>query len=258
MAPVHSRPFFALPLFLAALISVAPILAASAPALAQSPDRLIYLTEEYYPFNYSENGQVKGLSVDVLHMVWERLHLQEQSIEVLPWARAYELASHQPGTVLFTVARTPERAALFRWAGPIASARVVLIAKKSRKIRISSIDRLGGYCIGTVRGDVAHTLLSPYLNECTLEAVSDMKQNIRKLLEDRLDLVAYEEHSWPALSKRLGVDPNQFESVFLLRETPIYFAFHPDTPAETVAAFQQALDAVKATPRFAELMRAYR
>jgi len=252
MFPVHSRLTFLAPLVLAALILAAPH---SAPA--QTADQLTYLTEEYYPFNYSEEGAVHGISADLLRLVWQRMKTPEQPIQVLPWARAYELTRHQPGTVLFGMARTEEREALFRWAGPIVNVRFVLIAKKSKKILVKNLDQLGGYCIGTVRGDVAHTMLAPHLHECTVEAVADMKQNVRKLMEDRLDMVAYEEHSWPGLVSRLGVNPDLFETIYLLRETPIYFAFHPDTPAPTVAAFQKALDEVRVTPEYRKLLGTY-
>ena len=255
MIPVQIRSFFILRLLLAALVAAAPILAGPAPARAQSPDRFTYLTEEYYPFNYTEDGRVMGLSVDVLRMVWKQLDVPDQPIEILPWARAVELTEHQPGTVLFGMARTPHRESRFRWAGPIVNVRFVLIAKKAKHIRIKSLDRLGGYCIGTVRGDIAHTLISPHLSECTLEAVADMKQNVRKLIQDRLDMVAYEEHSWPALVARMGIDPEQFETVFVLSETPIYFAFHPDTPTRTVSEFQKALDAVKASGEYRSMLK---
>ena len=254
MIPVPSRSLFILPLLLAAL-AAAPILAAPATARAQSPEQLTYVTEEYYPFNYSEGDQVVGLSVEVLRMAWKQLGVAEQPIEIMPWARAIELTEHQPGTVLFGMARTPRRESRFRWAGPIVSVRFVLIAKKERQLGITGLDRLGGYCIGTVRGDVAHTLLAPHMSECTLEAVSDMKQNVRKLMQDRLDMVAYEEHTWPALVARMGIDPDQFETVYLLYETPIYFAFHPDTPAKTVAAFQEALDVVRASEAYRSILK---
>ncbi|MEF2232259.1 MAG: transporter substrate-binding domain-containing protein [Pseudodesulfovibrio sp.] len=252
MAFFRSRPAFMVPLVLAALILAAPL-----AAQPQSPEQLTYLTEEYYPFNYADGGTVRGVSADLLRMVWNRLGVQEQSIEILPWARAYELARHQPGTVLFGMARTPERESMFRWAGPIFNVRFVLIAKKSKQIQVRSLDQLNGYCIGTVRGDVAHTLLAPHLRECTVEAVADMKQNVRKLVEDRLDMVAYEEHSWPGLATRMGVDPDQFETVFLLRETPIYFAFHIDTDPSLLAAFQEALDSVTASQYYPMILNTY-
>ncbi|MDD3310732.1 transporter substrate-binding domain-containing protein [Pseudodesulfovibrio sp.] len=227
------------------------------PAQAGPFENLSYLSEEYYPFTHNDHGEVQGISVDLLRRVWARLGVQEQPIDVLPWARAYELARLQPGTMLFSMARTPERESLFRWAGPILEVRFMLFAKKDRKIRIENFSQLAGRSVGIVRGDVAHTILEAKSPACILDAVSDMRQNVRKLMENRLDMVAYEEHAWPSLIRRIGLDPAQFETVFLLRETPVYFAFHRDVPQPVVAQFQQALDAVRASPDFGAILRTY-
>ncbi|MGE4423770.1 MAG: substrate-binding periplasmic protein [Pseudodesulfovibrio sp.] len=216
-----------------------------------------WLTEEYYPFNYLENGVMRGVSVDLLRMVWAELGTPEQRVESMPWARAYERLQHEPDTVLFCMARTPEREHAFRWAGPIASVRFVLIARKDRHIRLDSLNDLKGLAVGTLREDVSDTLLAGYQGVASIQPVARMRQNISKLMTGRLDLVAYEEGCWRKITARDGLDPDSFETVYVLRETPVYYAFHPDTPAEVVDAFQAALDRVKARPGYRELLDAY-
>jgi len=227
------------------------------PAQAGPFENITYLSEEYYPYSYKDQGETKGITVDLLRRVWASLDVREQPIDILPWARAYEIALIQPGTMLFSMARTPEREPLFRWAGPILNARLILFAKKDRRIRIDDFSQLSGRSVGTVRDDVAHHVLEAHCNGCILEAVSDMGQNIRKLVENRLDMVAYDEQAWPDLIHRLGLDPSQFEAVFILRETPIYFAFNRNVPQAVVDQFQRALDAVRASPEFEEILRTY-
>ena len=216
-----------------------------------------YLTEEYFPFNYTDGGEVKGVSADLIRLIWARLGLPRQQIRAVPWARAYERIQHQPGTVLFSMARSPERESLFRWVGPIMNVRFVLFAKRDKHIALAGFDRLKGYSIGTLREDISDTILAPYASANTIEPVADMRQNVLKLKEDRLDMVAYEEFSWPHLVTRFGLDPSDFEAVLVLRETPVYYAFHHDTPAETVAAFQQALDSIKETAAYQHILSRY-
>jgi polar amino acid transport system substrate-binding protein len=216
-----------------------------------------WLTEEYYPFNYRENGVMKGVSVDLLRMVWAELGTEGHPVECMPWARAYERVQHEPGTALFCMARTPEREHAFRWAGPIASVRFVLIARKDHHLHLDSLDGLKGLSVGTLREDISDTLLAGYQNVASIQPVAHMRQNISKLMSGRLDLVAYEEGCWRKITARHGLDPDSVETVYVLRETPVYYAFHPDTPPELVAAFQAALDRVKARPGYRELLDAY-
>jgi polar amino acid transport system substrate-binding protein len=242
------------------LLLLFPPLPASAANRRCPADRLAgytWLTEEYYPFNYKENGVMKGLAVDLLRMVWAELGTPEQPVESMPWARAYERVQHEPRTALFCMARTPERENAFRWAGPIASVRFVLIARRERHISLTSMDDLKGLAVGTVREDISDTLLAGYRDVASIQPVARMRQNIDKLMTGRLDLVAYEEGSWRKITAREGLDPDSFETVYVLRETPVYFAFHPDTPPELVDAFQAALDKVKERPGYRELLDAY-
>ncbi len=234
------------------------------PATAQSglsaPMELkeyTWLTEEYYPFNYTENGRVRGISADLLRMVWTELDIAPPHIESMPWARAYERVQHEPRTVLFSMARTPEREKLFQWAGPIASVRFVLIARKDRHIRLNTLDDLKGLAVGTLRKDVSDALLAKYRDIARIQPVVNMDQNINKLMTNRLDLVAYEESSWRKIAALYGFDPGDFETVYLLRETPVFYAFHPSTPAKLVNVFQAALDRVKARPEYPALLDAY-
>jgi len=245
-----------MPILLALCLAALPILFPG-HALAGPFEDITYLSEEYYPYSFKDEDEIKGISVDVLRRIWARLGVQEQPIDMLPWARAYELIRLQPGTMLFSMARTPDRESLFRWAGPILKARLILFAKKNRQIRIGDSNQLAGRSIGTVRGDVAHNVLEARCPGCILEAVADMRQNVLKLAENRLDMVAYDEQAWPSLIHRIGMDPAQFEAVFILRETPIYYAFNRSVPQAAVDRFQRALNAVLASPDFGAILRTY-
>lgn len=226
-------------------------------AHAESLENLTYLTEEYFPFNYTDDGEVKGISADLLRLVWARLGIPEQSIRVMPWARAYDQALLQPGTVLFNMAKTPERDCLFRWAGPIMTVRFVLIAKRERNLSLAGLDDLKGFSIGTMREDIADTILAPHARNNTIQPVADMGQNLRKLVDDRLDMIAYEAFSWPRLATKHGLDPEDYESVLVLRETPIYYAFHLGTSPESVVKFQKALDEIKSTAAYQHILSRY-
>ena len=218
---------------------------------------LAWITEEYYPFNYREDGVVRGISADLLRLAWAELGEPEQSIFILPWARAYKQAMGTSGMVLFSTARTPEREALFKWAGPIAQVRFVLAAPRGSGVRVGRPEDLAGLRVGTLRDDVSDSLLAPWRSVCRVESVADMDQNLRKLDAGRIDLVAYEEASLRLLLRRQGRDPDAYETVYVLKETPVYYAFHISTDDELVRRFQRALDDAKDSEAYARLLDTY-
>jgi len=241
-----------------ALLAFIALLAATPPApRAQEPSTLRYLTEEYYPYNFSANGTIQGLSADLLRLIWHKMGVPEQPITILPWARAYEETLLDPGTVLFSMARTPEREHLFRWVGPIDTVRFVLFALASNPLRLEDATGLDHLSVGTVRGDVADLSLRALRRPIRIEPVADMKQNLRKLDAGRLDLVAYEERSMRSMLAEQGLDPERYKSVFLLKETDICYALHYTTSPALVIRFQQALDAIRASEDYAALLKKY-
>jgi len=70
------------------------------------------VTEDSYPVQYVENGQLKGKNATSINTALEMMKL-DASIEVLPWARAYNMALSTPNVLIFSITRTPEREDLF-------------------------------------------------------------------------------------------------------------------------------------------------
>ena len=62
-------------------------------------EKIDWITEEYPPLNYTENGVVTGVFVDVLAAMWNKLGIKgaASNIKVLPWARSYKLVQKVPG-----------------------------------------------------------------------------------------------------------------------------------------------------------------
>jgi polar amino acid transport system substrate-binding protein len=249
---MHHKRIFLSALMLCLLLTCSPI-----SIHAQPLEELTYLTEEYYPYSYTEYGTIKGIGIDLLHMTWKELGISPVAIQILPWARGYDRIQNEPSTVLFSMARTTERENLFKWAGPITTVRFVLIAKKEKHIRLSCLDDLAGYRVGTIRKDISDIILDNYRDIARIEAVANMEQNINKLMSNRLDMVAYEEQSWRRIATRFNLPTDDYETVFSLQKTPIYYAFHRDTRDDLVQKFQDALDRVKASPAFQKVLDNY-
>lgn len=215
---------------------------------AASPENLTYLTEEYPPFNFTEEGHLKGIAVDLLKATWKNMGVQEQTIKVLPWARAYSQVQKVKNTVLFSTTKSKEREKLFKWVGPIKVNRIGLIALKSKNIKINDLSEVFNYNIGTVRDDFSESLLqdSGYILK-SKDRVSKIKLNIKKLNIGRIDMFANSVEGAMKLIKAEGLNTDDYDVVWTLSTSALHYAFHLDTPDNLIARFQESLNSLENT-----------
>lgn len=219
-------------------------------ARAQRNDSLTVLTEEFPPYNFSEDGELRGIATDILKLVLEdaKVDVRGGPMQVYPWARAYNVTLVQPDTMLYSVTRTAEREKLFKWVGPVAPNRNVVLARKDRGVRISSLKDAGKYKAGAIRDDAGGQLLvaGGYLPD-QLELSPDARSNILKLETGRIDIFAYPETVFKWMLATMGKNPDDYETVFVLHDGHVYFALNRETPDELVSKLQKSLDKVKAS-----------
>jgi len=219
------------------------------------------MTEQYPPFNYQEKGELKGISVDLLHKVFEEMGtpIASDRIKLLPWAKGYKSIMNDPNTMLFVMTHTEERKPLFKWVGPVAPSRVTLIARKADAIKINSIEDVKNYKVGAIREDIGEQLLlKEGVSRKAIDSSSSIQANIKKLNKGRIQLWAYAEPVAMYAIKEAGYDSADYESVYTLSESELYYALHQDFDEAMVAKFQAALDAVKASGEYDNIISKYR
>ena len=220
------------------------------------------VTEEYPPYNYidTENGEVTGVNTDVVRAILDRL-AQTYEINVNPWARSYDLALEQPNVMIYSIVRTEQREDLFKWVGEIAPIDFYLIALKEG-VSVNSLEGAKSYMVGTVRDDVIEQYLIEQGFEVgvNIDRTSSHVSNLKKLVAGRIDLIAVSDLTAAYQLKQLGYNPEQVLGEKLLLETisvPLYMGFNLGTPDETVAKYQQALDALKLDGTYEQIVNAY-
>jgi len=220
---------------------------------------LTYLTENFAPFNYVENDELKGFSVELLKMIWKELDIKPKEIQVYPWARAYSLLESQNNIVLFATAKTKQRAASFKWVGPITTnTRTAFIALKEKRIRIGSLDVAKSYKVGIIRNDAAEqVLLSSGFPKEKIESVSRFEQNIKKIYIGRIDLIAHDEYSFYHTMNARDSGKDDFETVYRFEGTIPCYAFSKNVSDSLVQKFQHALDKIKQGDAYHELVDKY-
>lgn len=209
--------------------------------MAQQLRDLVFMTEEYPPYNYTEHNQLKGISIDVLDQALNSFGLQPVKVKSYPWVRGYEAVLRGPNVVLFSMTRTVAREDLFQWVGPISPTEIVLIAKKGR-VEFDEENLPRRYSIGVVRSDIGELLVSQRFGSVNLQFSSQPDQVAKQLISDRIDIWAYEKNVALWLIKQMGSNPDDFEVLYVLEKSDLYFALSKDVDKRLVRQLQNAVD----------------
>jgi ABC-type amino acid transport substrate-binding protein len=229
------------------MISIVIIPCLAADQITSAKD-LTYITEQRPPYSYEKDGVLQGISVDLLDMAWIRMgvNLNGSVIQLLPWTEGYEKALTENNTVLFSTGRLPEREQLFKWAGPIASDRYVLLAKKDKDISIADQDDLKKYKIAAIENDMAvQLLLDRGVNKENMTLKTTSTPIIEMLNNGSIDAWAYGETSGIWEMQELGENASNYMVAFVLGDSIAYLAFNKGVPDSLVQSFQEAIDYIK-------------
>ena len=218
------------------------------PTWGGAQQSFLVMTEDLPPFNFREDGKVIGISTAIVRHIFKQsgLSMTRGDIQLYPWSRAYHDIQYVPQTALYSMARTEEREDLFCWVGPLMDVTIGIIAKKQSHIKIHSVVDLEKYRIGSVRDGAPEQLLIkrgvPLKN---LERLALPEQNIRKLQAGRIDLFVFNVQTTQYLMLKLGINPDDYETVFMLKNPKLYLALHKDTDRKVVNRLQASLDEMK-------------
>jgi len=232
-------------------------------SFAKPIDDIIFMSENYPPYNFKKDNKVQGISVDILVLMLKKLKSKQsrKDIRILPWARGYHYLQKKPNTALFSTTRTQQREKLFKWVGPILSTRSALLAKKSLNIKIKSIDDIKQYKIGAVRDDIGEQILLnngvPSTQIENVGGIDALYKLIKMLHRDRFEILSYEKNVGEREIIKMGFDINQYEVVYQFKKSSLYFAFHKDTSDDLISEFQNTLDEIKEDGQYQQIVNKY-
>jgi polar amino acid transport system substrate-binding protein len=232
-------------------LGVALLLFTLCSSVAFAGPGLKIVTENLPPFNIAAGGDEaapSGISTDTLVAIFDKIGqpIDPATIEVMPWARAYQTAQTEPSTLLYSTVRTEERESLFQWVGPIEQLTIGVIAMKDRKIVINDVKELEQYTIGTIRNGAPEQLLKKAgVSDAKFDPISDSGHNLKKLLSGRIDLFAFLVPTTQYLLIKEGQNPRAIEVVYSLKEADLYYAFPKQSDPAMIQALQTALESLK-------------
>jgi polar amino acid transport system substrate-binding protein len=212
------------------------------------------VTEET-AYSYLQAGKVSGAATEVVETTLQRAGLDDYQIGLYPWARAYDMALQEPGVLIYLIARTSEREALFRWVGEIMRIDYHFYKLRERDdIKVPDLEAAKAYRVGVLRDDVRHQYLQANGFK-KIVVTAHNSDNFKRLLNGQVDLVPMPEQDMLAQCKEAGLDPNEVERTLTLGDsTQLYMAFSLQTDDATVLRTQAAFETLQADGTLARLM----
>lgn len=156
---------------------------------AQAEAFMVYGTHDGFPKYYEEDGQAKGIVVDISRYCLDEMRVPYR-IKLLPWARAYTLASRGEGGVI-GLSHSAERQTLFDFSAPIFTEHILLVVKQGREFPFQGIadlrDKLIGVSIGTSYGTAFDEAVAA--GRMTIVGFNDTRSGLGMLLRERIDAI---------------------------------------------------------------------
>ncbi|MFG6430048.1 substrate-binding periplasmic protein [Roseateles sp. LYH14W] len=221
---------------------------------------MLGITENLPPLNYQDDQGPQGFSVELLRLMAAQAGLNLE-LQVLPWARAVQMAEASANSVLFSLTRTPEREAQFQWVGPIARRRILIYRLASRSdLQLQHLDELGGARIGVVRDSAAdRNLQAAGLRPgIELEQGLDDATNMRKLLAGRMEYITLLDWAAAWNLRQLQLPYDTLRAVMEQDAARSYFyGLRPDADPALVQSLQAALERLRRDGRYERLRLRY-
>lgn len=201
------------------------------------------VTEEWRPYSYEENGEVKGIAADIVRKILERAEIP-YSLKMYPWARSYKMVQEKSNVLIFAMVRTAERESQFQWIGQVAPAdSVFLFALSTREdMTVHSLEEAKKYRIGVTRNSDMHQfLLSDSFPHITV--VSKLDHSVMQLLEKRIEFLCDSRKGVTESLKQVNNKRSNdiSESLFLYELVP-YLAANKGLSEEIVLRLQVAYE----------------
>lgn len=207
------------------------------------------MASPYPPYSESYGLSVKGMAVSTLTTIMGMcgMPIGEREIKLMPWAYASESAARQSQRILLNAPRTPQTEHLYKWVGPVDTARIVLIGRKRDHLFIPTRAHLKDYRVATVRWSRPEKILvAGGMEETRLHRSPSHVQALRQLDSGEVDLFAATELGIPCLLAGMGMREEDYTVYFTFDEEPLYFAFSRDTDDQLISRLNQALREIKA------------
>lgn len=222
----------------------------TSPAMAQ----LQLFTEEAPPMGYSQDGELHGMSVDIVRELITRTGHDAQ-MRILPWTRAYHLAQRDADTAIFSTVRTAEREARFQWVGPILEGSARFYSLETRNLHIDTLQAAAASGpLALPKQWYSYETLSNLGFE-NLYGVPTARHMVTMLKHGRVQLIATDDITLDAVLATGDLRRDQVRAHLPFMHTAYYIAFSLKTDPAVVERWREALAEMRQDGSYEAIIR---
>lgn len=156
------------------------------PLLFARATEVKVVTEILEPYQILQpDGRLTGYATEVVKQLLVETGIKS-TIQVLPWARAYQLALRQPNILIYSMAQTPARLTQFKWVGDLNEEKLYFwgLAKNKEKLTPLTLTHK--------TAALRDSNIAEYLTQAgfkNIHLLTAEEQGIRMLFSQRVDLI---------------------------------------------------------------------
>ncbi len=205
------------------------------------------LTEDLPPYQLVKDQQVvAGLAYTQVQAILQQAGLPCRT-EVMPWARAFDIAREQPNILIYSLARLPPRESSFIWLAPLVQAQYRYYSARADVIAaLQQGTAAQDFIAVAVAGSMMDSTLQQlgFVPDQNLILVKDINAQWKMLQINRAQLTLAFEPDFSALA-----DPQVRQTLFYPSEQvvlniPLYLAASRQTDRLLLQQLQQAVQAL--------------
>lgn len=222
---------------------------------------VIIVSANWAPYEFEEDGQIKGISVDIVEEAFKRMGYKVIK-KILPFSRAIEMLENGDIDMITDVKNTAERQknGIFSKESIITTYTSLFVKSDSNIKFDGNVLNLKPYKIGTIRD---YTYGQEFDNAVKnkiikIEEVDDKLQNINKVLDNRIDICVENRLVLLNALKSTNNEEKLKELKPEVSQTPVYAWFSKKkNPEKMVDEFDIKLAEIKKDGTFEKIYNSY-
>jgi len=208
------------------------------------------VTEPWPPYSYNDGCEIRGVITEIIQATLERSGL-DYTIDIYPWARAYDMAKSRENVLIYSIFRLPSREKFFKWIRIDGFQVNMFLFRPAYRddITVKTLEAARNYRIGVTRETSTHHFLLSrgFIEGVNLFPVNSEEQNALKSSPGtrRIDFATGDELSLAHWLKEANLPSDYWVPQILLFHKEVYMAFGTRTSDEVVEKVAAAYRAIR-------------
>jgi PAS domain S-box-containing protein len=140
---------------------------------------------DWPPFDFNEDGEARGLSIDYMDLLASKVGLQVEYVSGPTWNEFLEMMKHGELDVMLNIVKTPERQKYLLYTPPYVENPNTILSKKDTPYR--SLAELSGKTVAVTKGYFYEEILAREYPEINVLPVKDTRETMNAVSFGKAD-----------------------------------------------------------------------